>query len=285
MPTSPLISVSELNNAQLSGKPLLIFDCSFDLSDYAKGRREYDREHIPGAVFADLHTNLSSPLESAASGGRHPLPQREFFADWLAKVGLSQDTLAVVYDRNRFNFCGRLWWMLRWVGHANVAVLDGGLQAWKASGGQITSEGQARAPGNFQLAPSLTSLVDADYVFTQLGQADHVLIDARAPERYRGQVEPIDRVAGHIPGAINRPFAANLRDDGTFKSPAELRSEFMQLLNGEGKNIIHYCGSGVSATPNVLAMELAGLGSSALYGGSWSDWSSRDGYPVNKVTV
>lgn len=285
-PTSLLITPGDLREAQANGTPLLVFDCSFDLAAPANGRQAYLEEHIPGAIHADLDHALSAAPDQGVSGGRHPLPRREFFARWLAQAGLSNNTLAVVYDRNRLNFCGRLWWMLRWAGHDRVAVLDGGLQAWKAAGGPTRpGEEAAHPPGDFSLRPALTKLVDAEYVRSQLGSTERTLVDARTPERFRGEVEPLDAVAGHIPGARNRPFSSNLNADGTFKSAAELRTEFGTLLGGHHGEVIHYCGSGVSATPNVLAMEVAGLGTSSLYAGSWSDWSRHADYPKAKASA
>lgn len=287
MPNSPLITPGALQAVQGQGAPLLVFDCSFDLADPASGRRAFLEEHIPGAIHADLHRDLSAPLAQAASGGRHPLPRREAFAQWLAQVGLSNDALAVVYDRNRFAFCGRLWWMLRWAGHDRVAVLDGGLQAWKASGAPLEpGAGAAYPSGSFSLREPLARLVDAKQVHARLDSGTQVLIDARAPERYRGEVEPLDAVAGHIPGAFNRPFTSNLKADGTFKPAEELRADFAALLQGrQNAELVCYCGSGVTATPNVLALELAGFGVASLYGGSWSDWSSRAEYPKETVTT
>ncbi|GEQ78117.1 sulfurtransferase [Comamonas testosteroni] len=282
MTTYPLISARQLFDAQAAGTPMLILDCSFDLGDPDKGRSAFLEEHVAGAVHVNLNEDLSESEEWGASGGRHPLPRRESFASWVAQLGLSQDMLAVVYDRNRLNFAGRLWWMLRWVGHGNVVVLDGGLQVWKSLGG-ATEAGEARVhlPGNFELRPPLVRLVDANFVYEQLGSDVHTLIDARAPERYRGEIEPLDAVAGHIPGALNRPFTTNLQEDGRLKDPVLLRAEFELLLGPRlvGTEVIHYCGSGVSAVPNVLAMEVAGLPAASLYAGSWSDWSRREDYP------
>lgn len=280
MTTHPLISPSSLRSLQSSGAPLLIFDCSFDLSAPENGRLAFEDEHIPGAVHADLHRDLSAPAGQGASGGRHPLVRREGFAAWVAQAGLSTNTLAVVYDRNRLNFAGRLWWMLRWVGHAHVAVLDGGFQAWKASGGPVeTGMSPQHAAGDFRLGSALVELVDASFVLHGLTAPNRKLVDARATERYLGKVEPLDAAAGHIPGAYNRPFSANLNEDGTFKSADALRAEFSALLGAVPGTVIHYCGSGVSATPNVLAMEVAGFGPSSLYAGSWSEWSRLAGHP------
>jgi thiosulfate/3-mercaptopyruvate sulfurtransferase len=190
----------------------------------------------------------------------------------------------VVYDRNGMNYCGRLWWMLKWCGHEAVAVLDGGWQAWVEAGG-ATASGAApmHTPSKFVLHFPLVTLVDTSTVANRLNQSEQTLIDARGAPRYRGEVEPIDPVAGHIPGALNRPFNSNLNEQGFFKSPEVLRAEFTTLLNGRAPDsVVHHCGSGVSAVPNVLAMEVAGLGASGLYAGSWSEWCTTPGLPVAK---
>lgn len=274
---------------------LMIFDCSFDLNDAAAGRHAYERAHIPGAVHADLEDDLSDlgrpdaqgrlqPAPDAVSGGRHPLPSPERFATWLSAIGFSNDMQAVVYDRNGGVYCGRLWWMLKWVGHEAAALLDGGLAAWQAAGGEVTDREEiARFQANFAAEPVQGARVGADEVLRQLGQPGQTLIDARAPARFRGEVEPLDRVAGHIPGALNRPFGENFTPDGRFKPREELRREFEALLAGrDAHSVVHQCGSGVSATPNLLAMELAGLGRTRLYAGSWSEWSSDPSRPVEK---
>jgi thiosulfate/3-mercaptopyruvate sulfurtransferase len=219
-----------------------------------------------------------------ASGGRHPLPSREKFAAWLSSVGFANDMQAVVYDRNGANYCGRLWWMLKWMGHDAVAVLDGGLQAWQAAGGDVTNrEEPARFQSNFVKGEPIAKLVTTGTVVRRLGQADQNLIDARAGARYRGEVEPLDPIAGHIPGALNRPFAENLGPDGKFKPASQLRAEFEALLAGrDAATVVHQCGSGVSAVPNLLAMQIAGLGTTALYAGSWSEWSNTPGLPTRQ---
>ena len=191
---------------------------------------------------------------------------------------------AVVYDRNGANYCGRLWWMLKWAGHEAVAVLDGGLQAWQAAG-ENTESGEAitHFQSNFELKSALARLVNADDVLKNIDNPDQTVIDARAPARYRGEVEPLDPVAGHIPGALNRPFVTNIGADGKFKPAAQLRQEFDALLLGhDTAGVVHQCGSGVSALPNLIAMEVAGLGRTTLYAGSWSDWCSNPNRPVEK---
>jgi thiosulfate/3-mercaptopyruvate sulfurtransferase len=275
-----------------------VFDCTFDLMKPEDGAQQYSAAHIPGAVYANLDTNLSAKHGAAgahgvvvaqddgppASGGRHPLPSREKFAGWLSSVGFANDMQAVVYDRNGANYCGRLWWMLKWMGHDAAAVLDGGLQAWQSAGGAITGrEEPSHFQSNFVAGKPLVTLVDTQTVAKRLDQADQTLIDARAAQRYRGEVEPLDPIAGHIPGALNRPFAENLDPDGKFKPAAQLRAEFESLLAGRGPStVVHHCGSGVSAVPNLLAMQIAGFGPTALYAGSWSEWSNTPGLPTRQ---
>jgi thiosulfate/3-mercaptopyruvate sulfurtransferase len=290
-----LVSTEELKALQAGGTPLMVFDCSFDLMNPAAGEEQYRQAHIPGAVYAHLDNALSDkgtvdpdgthhPHPDAASGGRHPLPSREKFAMWLSSVGFANTMQAVVYDRNGSLYCGRLWWMLKWMGHDAVAVLDGGLQAWQASGGAVTSaEEPSHFQSNFEIKEPLRTLATTDTVMAGLRGKKQTLIDARATPRYKGEVEPLDPVAGHIPGALNRPFGQNLGPDGRFKPAAQLKAEFEQLLAGrDATSVVHHCGSGVSAVPNVIAMELAGLGRTALYAGSWSEWCSDPSRPVEK---
>lgn len=294
-----LISVEQLQQLQAGDTPFMVFDCTFDLMKPESGAQQYAAAHIPGAHYANLDTDLSArhgvpgahgevvvAQEDGvpASGGRHPLPSREKFAQWLSSIGFANGMQAVVYDRNCANYCGRLWWMLKWMGHDAVAVLDGGLQAWQAAGGEVTSrEEPARFQSNFVTGEPLAKLVTTDTVVRRLGQLDQSLIDARAGARYRGEVEPLDPIAGHIPGALNRPFAENLGPDGKFKPASQLRAEFESLLAGrDAASVVHQCGSGVSAVPNLLAMQIAGLGTTALYAGSWSEWSNTPGLPTRQ---
>jgi len=290
-----LISAQELLALHDSGTPLMVFDCSFDLMNPAAGEEQYRESHIPGAVYAHLDNALSDrgipdgdghyhPHTDAASGGRHPLPSREKFAMWLSSVGFANTMQAVVYDRNGANYCGRLWWMLKWAGHEAVAVLDGGLQAWEAAGGEVRGgEEPSHFQSNFELGDPLRVLATTADVQAHLGDASQTVVDARAPARYRGEVEPLDPVAGHIPGALNRPFGLNIGADGRFKPAAELRAEFEQLLGGrDPATVVHQCGSGVSAVPNLIAMEIAGFAPTALYAGSWSEWCSDPARPVEK---
>ena len=281
-----LISVSQLQALQNQGTPLMVFDCSGDLMNPASADALYAQVHLAGAQRAHLDQHLSThDAALAVNGGRHPLPSRDHVATWLGSLGFTNSMQAVVYDRNRANYCGRLWWMLKWLGHDAVAVLDGGLQAWEAAGGAVQKNDDSAAPDptpatNFQLRAPLRELVQTTEVVQQLGRATQTLIDARAAARYRGEVEPLDPIAGHIPGAFNRPFTENLNADGFFKTPEQLQQEFAHLLAGrDPATVVHHCGSGVSAVPNILAMEIAGLGHTALYAGSWSEWSNTPGLP------
>ncbi len=290
MPFTTLISAPQLQNLMHGGQPLMVFDCSFDLGDPALGARQYREAHIRGALHADLDKHLSAPhgsvatsaADQPASGGRHPLPSRTRFAAWLSQIGFANGMQAVVYDRNGANYCGRLWWMLKWAGHDAVAVLDGGLQAWQAAGGEVAGGDEpAHFQSNFALSAPLRRLVTVQEVLATLGQPSQTIVDARATPRYRGEVEPLDPVAGHIPGALNRPFALNTGPDGCFKSAEQLRNEFADLLGDRpAASVVHQCGSGVSAIPNLLAMEVAGLGPTALFAGSWSEWCSDPARPV-----
>ena len=278
-----LISAEQLQSLGTGGAPLMVFDCSFELMKPEAGDQLFRAAHIPGAVRADLDRHLSAAAGApSASGGRHPLPTREHFAAWLGSVGFHNQMQAVVYDRQGANYCGRLWWMLKWAGHENVAVLDGALEAWYAVGGVVTSgPPSVHKPRRFALRPQCAVLATTAQVLEALGRATQSIIDARAPARFRGEVEPLDPVAGHLPGALNRPFGHNLGADGKFKPPAVLKAEFLELLDGrDPATVVHHCGSGVSAVPNIIAMEVAGLGRQALYAGSWSEWCSDRSRPV-----
>lgn len=283
-----LLSAADLR--QLMDRPhdLLVMDCSFDLMNADAGRQQFADQHIPGAVYVHLDEHLSDKTGAdRASGGRHPLPSRDTFAARLRQLGVNHNTQVVVYDRQGANYCGRLWWMLRWCGHEAVVVLDGGLQAWLAAGGAVDSGAASERPaGDFALRAALARTVGTTDIARRLGDRDMTVIDARAAARFRGETEPLDPVAGHIPGALNRPFATNIGPDGLFKPAAQLRAEFEHLLAGrDPATVVHHCGSGVSAIPNLLAMEVAGLGTSALYPGSWSEWCNTPGMPCAQSQV
>ncbi len=280
-----LISVQQLKELQTSGQAFMVFDCSCDLMKPEMADVMFQTAHIQGAQQAHLDRNLSTHEASAVNGGRHPLPARESVAAWLSSLGFQNHMQAVVYDRNGANYCGRLWWMLKWLGHDAVAVLDGGLQAWQAADGKVEAGLAAltHTPSTFALKPALREWLSTAELAPQVGHANLTLIDARGAARYRGEMEPIDPVAGHIPGALNRPFNENLTADGFFKSPEVLRAEFEKVLAGRpASTVVHHCGSGVSAVPNILAMELAGLGITRLYPGSWSEWCNTPGLTCAK---
>lgn len=285
-----LIQAPELRELHPNAADLAVFDCSFELSDPLAGARQFAQAHIPGARHADLerHLSLHAPEGAAAPGprdaslGRHPLPDREAFAHWLADCGVGPQTQVVAYDRQGSVYACRLWWMLKWCGHEAVAVLDGGWNAWCAAGGAVAS-GEALPPpqrDGFSVRPPLATLRLTAEVAQALGRPSQTVVDARASARFRGETEPLDPVAGHIPGALNRPYTENFDATGRFKPAAELRQAFEALLAGrDPATVVHQCGSGVTAIPNLLAMELAGLGRSNLYAGSWSAWCNTPGLP------
>jgi len=280
-----LISATELKQLLDGASPVRVYDCSADLMNPTAGRAQYETEHLPGAMYVGLDEHLSDKTSpDRASGGRHPLPSRERFAAWLGRSGLTgPSTQVVVYDRQGANYCGRLWWMLKWCGHEAVAVLDGGWSAWVAAGGAVESGPSpalaADAPA-YPLSPARVATASTAALTQRIGRPDLTLLDARAAARFRGEMEPLDPVAGHIPGALNRPFTDNIGPDGRFKPAATLCAEFVQLLAGrDPASVVHHCGSGVSAIPNLLAMEVAGLGRTALYPGSWSEWCNTPGAP------
>jgi thiosulfate/3-mercaptopyruvate sulfurtransferase len=248
-----------------------VFDCRHDLAKPELGEKQYLEAHLPGAVFAHLDRDLSARREGR--GGRHPLPYPGAFIAWLGQQGVGADDQVVCYDGGNGTYAARLWWMLRWVGHTAVAVLDGGLAKWRAEGRPVTAEVPHFPHVRYPVRLNAERAVGIGYVEQHLH--DTLLLDARSPERFRGEQEPIDPVAGHIPGARNRFNAGNMRADGTFKSGRELREEFLAVIGPQApESVVSYCGSGVAACHNLLAMEIAGLKGARLYAGSWSDWIS-----------
>ena len=246
-----------------------VFDCRHDLANPKLGSEQYREVHIPGALFAHLDRDLSG--RKTGANGRHPLPDPQDFEKWLEKTGLTPHDQAVCYDGGPGAMAARLWWMLRWVGHENVAVLDGGFAKWRKEGRPVTADVPLFTPFNYPIQPRSDLAADVGAVEKSLGKS--LLLDARAPARYRGEQEPIDPIAGRIPGAKNRFNLENLSPDGTFKRPAELKRELEPLLHDRSPSeVIHYCGSGVAACHNLLAMEIAGLKGGKLYAGSWSEW-------------
>ncbi|MEA3190580.1 MAG: thiosulfate/3-mercaptopyruvate sulfurtransferase [Thermoplasmata archaeon] len=263
--TSPLLACEALQE-RLGGPDLLVVDCRFDLADKEKGVREYAKGHVPGAYYAHVERDLSGPIGDGHRG-RHPLPLPGAFARWCGQNGITPTTLVVAYDDAAGQWASRLWWLLRHYGHANVAVLDGGLTRWKALRLPLANgHEKPRKPAAFAGKPGHMPVIEAP----ELEAGGITLVDARAPERYAGIVEPVDKRAGHIPGAVNVPFAGNVGPDQRFLGGDALRARFAEAT---GQKVAVYCGSGVTSTHNVLAMELAGLPPPALYPGSWSEWS------------
>ena len=251
-------------------------DCRHSLVDFAAGRRLYDESHIPGAFFADVENDLAG--EKTGYNGRHPLPDPEVFAAFLEDCGVSRDTQIVAYDAGADMFAARLWFLSRWTGHDAVAVLDGGFRAWQDAGFDVTADpSMSTKPGDVQVRLHSELVVDVQWVVENMGTRA-IVVDARAADRFAGENESIDPVAGHIPGARNRPFRENFRDDSRFRTADELRSRFQSL--GSPDRIIHQCGSGVSSAVNMLAMEIAGLRGSRIYAGSWSEWITDTSRPI-----
>ena len=275
-----LISAPELA-AHIDNPRWVILDCRHDLANLAAGREAYAAGHIPGALFADVESDLSGEKRGADGQfhGRHPLPERAAFIDTLRSWGIGDDTQVVACDAHGGMFAARLWWMLRWVGHPAVAVLDGGIAAWQAAGLPLSSEVPRRAPGSIADKGQLAGTVTAADVLANIGSGERTVIDARAPDRFRGENETIDPVGGHIPGAKSRFFKDNLQADGRFKDAAQLRDEWRQLVSDPASAVMQ-CGSGVTACHNLLALEIAGMPGAALYPGSWSEWCSDPARPV-----
>jgi thiosulfate/3-mercaptopyruvate sulfurtransferase len=272
-----LIAAADLA-AHLANPAWVLFDCRHDLADPEAGARSYAKGHLPGAQLAHLDRDLSGVRDGA--NGRHPLPEREAFVSWLRAKGVSHDSQVVAYDAQGGAFAARMWWMLRWIGHQAVCVLDGGLDAWSGDGRALTAETGAPRTGDIVNHAGVNP-VDARFVEARLGHRGWRLVDARSPDRFRGENETLDPVGGRIPGAVNRFFRDNLDGSGRFKPAPQLRSEFAALLGDiSPRDAVHHCGSGVTSCLNILAMEIAGLPGSRLYAGSWSEWCADPGRPV-----
>ncbi len=277
MTYSTLISAEALLKLRAAGNPLVLLDCGFDLGDPQAGARAYETAHLPGAQYAHLDHDLSG--EKTGRNGRHPLPPREAFAARAGRWGVAPGVQVVAYDDQAMPYAARAWWLLRWLGHEAVAVLDGGRGAWARAGGTLVGTPAlptARPP--YPAGAPAMPVIEAPALLAALDGV--CLLDARSAERYRGDVEPLDPVAGHIPGARLRFFKDNLGAEGCFKPAAQLRQEFAAVGAEAGRAVVQQCGSGVTACHNLLAMAHAGLGTTTLYAGSWSEWCSDPSRPV-----
>ncbi len=253
-----------------------VFDCRHDLFKPELGAQQYREGHIPGALYASLEHDLSGP--KTGSNGRHPLPESAAFVAWLGRQGLKSSDTIVCYDAGNGSMASRLWWMMRWAGHDAVVVMDGGLAQWVKEGRAVTLEIPSLPATTWSAVPRAAMAADVEDVAAN--RAQDLLVDARAAVRFRGEQEPIDPVAGHIPGAVNRFNGENVKADGTFKDAATLRKEYEALLGGRPPSeVVNYCGSGVAACHNLLAMEIAGLKGAKLYAGSWSEWIADPSRP------
>jgi thiosulfate/3-mercaptopyruvate sulfurtransferase len=275
---SSLIAPASLE-ARLGDPTLVVVDVRHDLTQPDTwGESQYRAAHIPGALFAHIERDLSGP--KTGRNGRHPLPSVDVAAGVFARYGVDGSKDVVAYDQGGGMYAARLWWMLRWLGHDSVAVLDGGFERWQREQRPVDAKIPSAKPARFEARIGGATLRATD-VQRLLGNPAFQLVDARIPERYRGEVEPLDPVPGHIPGAVNRPYGRNLNEDGSFKAPSRLRDEFQALLGGRPVDrMVHYCGSGVTACHNLLAMEVAGLPGAQIYPGSWSEWVADPSHPV-----
>ena len=273
-----LVSTTDLA-AHLDDPAWVLLDVRHDLAQAETwGESEYRRAHIPGARFVHFERDLAAP--KSGTNGRHPLPAPEACARMFGHLGIDATKQVVAYDQGSTMYAARCWWMLRWLGHASVAVLDGGFAAWAREARPVTATISPIVPATF-IVRHVEETVDASGVATGIASRSVLLVDARGRERFRGDVEPLDPVAGHIPGAINRPYTQNFNADGTYKAASDLRVEFRKLIGDSAvADVVHYCGSGVSACHNVLAMEYAGLGRTRLYPGSWSEWCADKERPI-----
>ena len=266
--------------ARLSDPAVVVIDCRFDLARPDAGEQAYATGHIPGAAYAHLDRDLSGP--KTGSNGRHPLPSADALIATLGRLGIDATTQVVAYDQDNGMYASRLWWLLRWMGHSSVAVLDGGFAAWVADGHAVTDGVEVHSARTFTGSPNPALVVDAASVAALAASSEARVIDARAPERYRGEVEPLDPVAGHIPGALNYFYLRNL-EQGRFRSAEALRAEFEPLVAGvQADQVVSYCGSGVTGCHNLLALEHAGFRGARLYPGSWSEWVADPARPIAK---
>lgn len=277
---SPLVTVSELAE-QLDNPHWVVVDCRFSLTDPDAGRAAWAEGHIPGAFYADLDRDLAACVADDGAGGRHPLPDPGDLEHLVRSWGVHENSRIVAYDDMGNAIAGRLWWLLRWLGHGGAAVLDGGLTAWTRAGQSLSSREPEMRQGSFSGRPGSMPVIDAESVAARLAAGKLVLFDARAAERFIGAVEPLDRIAGHVPGARNAPVDGNLSADKCFRAPKDLQAYYRAAVGDNGiDNVACMCGSGVTACHTLLALEIAGLPGAALYTGSWSDWISSDERPI-----
>ena len=276
-----IISAKDLIK-NINNENFIIFDCRCDISDSSYGLEAYNEGHIENSIFVDIDHDLAS--EKTLDSGRHPLPDPELFSEKLSQWGMTNNKQAVIYDDAGGAFAGRMWWILKWLGHSDVAVLDGALGAWMSAGGKLTSkvtifERAVFEPNlNDSMHVSIKDVEDAQYKMNKL------IIDARSKERYLGIKDPVDPIAGHIPGAISHPLGKNLDKNGHFKSPEELRHNFIKLIGDtDSSDIISMCGSGITACHNILALEISGIKNVSLFVGSWSEWITDKSRPIAKI--
>lgn len=278
MPFTTLISPKDLH-PQIEDPTWVVVDCRFDLHQPDWGEEAYKTEHIPGAVYAHLERDLSALPDG--TNGRHPLPTVAELSDTFSRLGISDTSQVVGYDDAGGKFAVRIWWCLRYLGHDAVAILDGGLPAWRAADYPVRSGWEQKAAAVFVARPRPSYLAESAEIHGRLKSFEGRIVDSRSPERYRGEEEPFDPVAGHIPGALNRFWELNLDDEGRFRPVEELRTEFQELLRGnQAQDMIFHCGSGVTGCHNLLAMLHAGLEGARLYAGSWSEWVADPSRPV-----
>ena len=279
MPFTTLITTHQLA-PHLTDPDWVIFDCRFTLAEADRGRRDYQKSHIFKAIYAHLNDDLAGPIVPDHTG-RHPLPDVVAISHFFSKSGLDQNSQVIAYDDTGGSIAARVWWLLRWLGHDTVAILDGGWPKWMAEKRPTTDALEPPTPRSFVPRPRSDLWVTTDQIFAQLNDPRFRLVDSRNADRYRGENETIDPVAGHIPGAISAPYADNLNPDGTFKPAEQLRARFEPLLGDvPAAHTVFYCGSGITAAHNLIALEHAGLGEAKLYAGSWSEWITDRSRPI-----
>jgi thiosulfate/3-mercaptopyruvate sulfurtransferase len=276
-----LISTADLAQ-HLTDPDWAIFDCRFSLADSERGRRDYAQAHVPGAIYAHLNDDLSGPIIPGVTG-RHPLPSIDSLVSTFSQWGIDHRVQVVAYDDGGGGMAARLWWLLRWLGHDAVAVLDGDWRKWQREDRPISRTPESRPARSFVPHPRSDLLISTDDIARRLHSTDFKLFDSRTADRYHGENETIDPIAGHIPGAISAPYPDNLNPDGSFRSDAELRTRFTSLLDGTpAEQTAFYCGSGVTAAQNILVAKHVGLGDAKLYAGSWSEWITNPQRPIEK---